>query len=471
MADDAAEHASAPPDASAALTRLVAVVIDAGDARWSAGDRAGAVQLWRGVSGPGSAQHSDATDIMLRVRLLPVSGNLGPLWLERPLDRAMQRCADLAYGEPAAQPDSPAAWCRVAMADYDLWMPTIAGADPRRVEGDLVMLKGWAPADARIAASTAARAPFPGTWVLGWGVSVVPGAGAGVGLHFVHPDVGFQGHRLALDGSVDTLGGFSVSGSFAERPSRRSLVARAVGANVRGTAWGAGRGDSPAAYAWQTVQVAAGFASTFGRFSAAGGGEVRWDHASVGGDSGIDASGGAAVGPWANVRWSGPVELRLAGEVNGTQAGPAFALVTGSVRGAVAGRGEHAPRAGKVVARALGEVATDGPFYRLPSAGGSTLLRGAPAGRYRGPLLAGAQVEYRHVVYGPVYTAAFADAAWVSGWTPAPFLDDAHVSFGGGVRLVLPPGDLNTTRIDFGVVPGFDGTVSWGLVLGWGEAF
>lgn len=469
MADDAGEHAPAPLEAPQAA--LDAAVIDAGDAKWRAGDRAGAVQLWRGLSGRGAATHSDATEVMLRVRLLPVSGNLGPLWLEPPLDRAMQRCGDLAYAVSRPAPESPAAWCRVAMADYDVWMPAIAGADPRRVEGDLAMLRGWAPADARIAAAAAARAPFPGTWVLGWGVSVAPGAGAGVGLHFVHPDLGFEGHRLALDGSVDTLGGFSLSGSFAERPSRRSLVVRVAGGNLRGTAWGAGRGDTPAAYAWQTVQGAAGFASTFGRLSVAGGGEARWDHAIVGGDSGIDASGGAAVGPWANARWSGPVDLRLAGDVNGTQAGPAFAMVTGSVRGAVVGRGEHAPRAGKVAWRALGEVATDGPFYRLPSAGGSTLLRGAPAGRYRGPVLAGAQVEYRHVVYGPVYAAAFADAAWVSGWTPAPFLDDAHVSFGGGARLVLPPGDLNTTRVDFGVVPGLDGTVSWGLVLGWGEAF
>jgi hypothetical protein len=376
---------------------------------------------------------------------------------------------------------SPSDWCRVAMADYDLWMPAIAGADPARVPGDLASLAGWAPADERVAAAGAAvgsagrpvgsENPFPGTWVLGWGVAVAPGAGAGVGLHFLHPDLGFQGMRLGFDAAVDTLGGFSLAGSFSERPSHRSLVVRASGGNLRGAVWGDGNGDADegAAYAWQTAQGAAGFSSTYGRVSFAGGGEARWDHAVVYDPPGAlpDAAGGAAVGPWASVRWSGPIDVRLAGEVNGTQAGPAFALATAGVRVAIRGREEMA---GQVVGRLIGQASTAGPFFRLPSAGGSTLLRGAPAGRYRGPLLVGAQVEYRHVIYGPVKTA-FIDTAWVSAWQAEPIGDDLHLSAGAGLRLVLPPADLNTTRIDVGVVPGLDGAFTWGVVVAWGEAF
>ncbi len=448
--------------------------IERGDAAWVRGERALAVRNWRGLLGR-TGSVADAVDVMLRVRLLPVSGNLGPLWLERPLDNAMGRCADLAYGDPGAGPDTPAAWCRVAMADYDLWMPTIAGADPTRVPADLATLAGWAPADQRIAAAAGRAAasglnPFPGSWVLGWGLSVAPGSGAGVGLHFMHPDLGFRGDRLGLDGAVDTLGGFALGASFSQRSSHLALVARATGANLRGAVWG--DDDAAAVYAWQTAQVAAGFSSTLGRLVLAGGGEGRWDHASVGLiDRPPNTGGGFALGPWASLRWSGPLDVRVGGEVNGTQAGAGFALGSASVRGAIVGRGEHADRAGQAVARVLGEVSTDGPFFRLPSAGGSTLLRGAPSGRFRGPLLAGAQVEYRHVIYGPVGGVAFVDGAWVSDRAPSPFRDDAHVSFGAGVRLVLPPADLNTTRIDVGVVPAFDGTVTWGVVVAWGEAF
>lgn len=482
--DALVEATHAPDSGPAQALRLACVYAEltrAGDERWANGDRAGAVQIWRGQMRLPDA-YTDATKIMLRVRLLPVSGSLAPLWLERPLDTAMQRCADLAYADPGAGPNTPAAWCRVAMADYDLWMPDIAGADPARVAGDLASLAGWQPADERIARAGAAGGPeggsgseenpFPGTWVLGWGVAVAPGAGAGVGLHFLHPDVGFQGMRLGFDAAVDTLGGFSLAGSFSERPSHRSLVVRASGGNLRGAVWGDGNGDADegAAYAWQTAQSAAGFSSTYGHLVLSGGGEGRWDHAVVYDPPGAvpDAGGGAAVGPWASVRWSGPIDVRLAGEVNGTQAGPAFALATAGVRVAIRGREE---RAGQVVGRVIGQASTEGPFFRLPSVGGSTLLRGAPAGRYRGPLLVGAQVEYRHVIYGPVKTAVFIDTAWVSAWQAEPSADDLHLSAGAGLRLVLPPADLNTTRIDVGVVPDFGGTVTWGVVVAWGEAF
>lgn len=115
--------------------------IEEADAAWFAGHRAEAVKAWRQEldSLAGNEHDLDAQEVMLRVRLLPLSGNLGPLWLEGTLTAAVARCEEAASD-----------WCRVAEADYDLWMPRIAGADPRRVAADLASLQGWAPADERI---------------------------------------------------------------------------------------------------------------------------------------------------------------------------------------------------------------------------------------------------------------------------------------------------------------------------------
>ena len=495
VAEEVAEEVAEPPvrEDSPQLVALAEA-----DTAWRAGDRRTAVLAWRDLlSRVEASPEGDALELMVRVRLLPLAGTIGPLWLEAPLRAAVSRCDDVIADTPAsgASMGTVADWCRVAEADYDIWMPRIAGADPRRVPADLQALSGWAPADERIAQANALAAarsgqagpvaqaeraaqagqppdspnPWPGTWVLGWGVSVAPGLGAGLGLHFVHPDLRYEGHRLSLDGRVDSLGGFAVSSSFAERASRRSLVARASGGNLRGVVWGNGRGTDAeaAAYTWQTAQAAAGFASTRGDWVLSGGGEGRWDHA-VTSDQAVDASGGFGVGPWARATWSGPVRLSLAAEVTGQQAGPAFALGSFDVRKGIA-VGED--RQMKVVGRLLGEVSTDGPFYRLPSAGGATLLRGAYTGRYRGPFLAAAQIELRRQMFGALQGALFADGAWVSDWGSAVTLDDLHVSAGGGVRLVLPPSDLNVTRLDVGFVPTADGTVTWGLVIAWGQAF
>jgi hypothetical protein len=99
----------------------------------------------------------------------------------------------------------------------------------------------------------------------------------------------------------------------------------------------------------------------------------------------------------------------------------------------------------------------DAIFWRLPGAGGSQLLRGQASGRYRGSLLS-LQAEFRYPIIGPLWGAAFADSAWIE--------EGLHWSSGGGLRLVLPPAGLNTTRLDLGFGEG-----SWGVVLGWGEAF
>ncbi len=457
--------------------------LDDADAKWASGDRLTAVRIWRALLAGTETEGTDglpadALTVMLRVRLLPISGNLGPLWLEGPLDAAVARCDRVLSG-----PAGPGAdWCRIAQADYDLWMPGIAGAHPAQVQKDLTPLAGWAPADTRIAAAkahlhsakgAASPNPWPGTWVLGYGISIVPGSGVGFGLHFVDPDLGFEGHRLSLDGDVDSLGGFEVAGSFIQRASTRSLIGRALGGNLRGDVWGAGRGPDAAetSYNWQTAQAASGIASTHGPLVVEGGGEVRWDRAEVVAPMpALDRDGGLAGGPWAAVTWSGPARVSVAGDVDGMAGAPLFAMGSVDVRKNL----PIAATGGRVVGRLLEETSTDGPFYRLPSAGGSNLLRGAPAGRWRGPLLAAAQLEYRQHLFGALQGALFVDSAYVgglpgAGWAPS--LSDAHVSVGGGVRLVLPPSDLNVTRIDVGFVPNPDGTVSAGIVVGWGQAF
>ena len=495
--------------------------LDEADRSWFAGDRSAAVHGWKRLlakpapqaapapTAPQAPQAQASTDLdgdalesMVRMRLLQVAGNLGPLWLEAPLDRALFACSGTV--DRGDRFGSPASWCRIADADYELWMPKIAGADPRRIPDEIGHLKGWAPADARLAKAAAASAPrapggtaelappaapiqnpWPGTWVLGWGFSVAPGAGVGVGLHFVHPDLGWEGHRLALDASGDTLGGFWLQAGFSERASPRSLVARAAGGNLRGAAWDGPDGDEAFGYALQTVQGSAGVSSTHDHWVLAGGAEARWD--SVDGGPDAPAPARTAVGPWASLRWSGPVDLRVSGDINGVQGAPPFALASVDVRrvsSLQSGRASGRASIGTIAARAVAQVATDGPFYRLPSAGGNTLLRGEPAGRYRGPLLAGLQVEYRRPLYGPIHAALFVDGAFVTDYktgsmtgnktgsmTGSNSLERAHISAGGGVRLVLPPADVNVTRIDVGVAPHVDGTVSWGVVVGWGEAF
>jgi len=46
--------------------------------------------------------------------------------------------------------------------------------------------------------------PDPGTWTLGAGIAAAPGAGAGLAVRFVHPDLGGRRHRLDLAIAADT---------------------------------------------------------------------------------------------------------------------------------------------------------------------------------------------------------------------------------------------------------------------------
>jgi len=104
---------------------------------------------------------------------------------------------------------------------------------------------------------------------------------------------------------------------------------------------------------------------------------------------------------------------------------------------------------------ALGEM----PAIRLPTVGGSSVLRGARPGSLRGRWTAAAEAELRYPVWGPLWVAAFGGGAAVEG-------SGIHPGGGAGVRWVLPPQPRNTVRLDLGVTD-----VGVELVVAYGEAF
>lgn len=123
-------------------------------------------------------------------------------------------------------------------------------------------------------------------------------------------------------------------------------------------------------------------------------------------------------------------------------------------------------RAGVVAVQAFGE-ATGGtvPFDRLPQLGGSRVLRGYLAGRFRDRNLASAQIEYRSPSWRRAGFVLFA-----TGGSVAPSLDalaDAprRTTWGAGFRYALNADRLNL-RIDHG-----RGRGSHGTYITVGEAF
>ena len=121
----------------------------------------------------------------------------------------------------------------------------------------------------------------------------------------------------------------------------------------------------------------------------------------------------------------------------------------------------YLPLAGFVIAgRGHAEIANaSAPFFRLPSAGGADILRGAPYGRYRGAKLAAIDIELRRMLTGPVEGVLFGAAAVVSNW-------GMHPTAGFGIRLLLPPTRTDGVRLDVGF-----SEEGWALSTGWSEAF
>jgi hypothetical protein len=285
----------------------------------------------------------------------------------------------------------------------------------------------------------------------------------GLAVRFVHPDLAWKGHRLEVLGSADTRGGFAATGTLVVAPGAGGGEAGARGgeAGTRGgetgtrsrPAWVFGAGASRAVADRWEGGVATRYALGAARLSAAVAPRFGGVATSLGVVGRAEWYDGAAllVGPTASVSvGDAAARVRLSGEVD--VGAYTHAVVSVDVRGApdVLG-GTLAMRLGAT------HVPTDSPFYRLPTAGGTDLLRGLAAGRFRDETLLAAQVEYRHALWGPLHAAVFVDSAHVEGW---------HLTGGGGLRLVLPPGRDNVTRLDVGVGP-----EGWGVVAGWGEAF
>ena len=420
--------------------------VSRGDLAWWHGDRGEAVEAWRlALDQADEAPAGRAAEAMARVRLLQVGGNFAPFVHERPLDRALAAC-------PEREP-----WCAVARADWELFMPAFTGADPTHVAQILAGSPLTGPAEARRVAAGANPAglsgeldgmgqgivdtgrrlpPRPGTWTLGLGVGGAPGAGVGGVVRFVHPDVAWSAHRLDTYAAVDSRGGGLLSGTFthASRWQVSAFAARSVGEVYLS--------DGPRTYALGTLRGGVAWVPQWKDLSLSLGGAVRAD----------------AMQSWAVV--AGPTVRVTIGERT------LYTSVAGE-----AGFGDYShlgitwdtrafPKVlgGTLAMRGVAwHVPTDSPFYRLPSAGGADVLRGASAGRWRAATVAAAQIEYRHMVYDPLGVAVFTDTAWVGS---------THVTAGFGLRLSLPPEDTNVTRIDIGFGPG-----TWGVVAAWGEAF
>jgi len=455
--------------ADAALRRLAEA-----DEAWWRGDRGAAKRGWReALAEAGTSTRGRAVEAMARVRLLQVSGTFGPFVHERRLREALGVCLD---EEP---------WCAIARADEQLWMPAFTGADPKRVPGLLAGSPLQAPAAARIAVATGDRTalravnpadldgvgrgvlatdrqrpPDPGTWTLGVGLSGAPGAGVGLSVRYIDPDLAWHAHTLSLSASADSLGGFSVDGSFTSAAGRGAVAGVLAGGvgRGRGYRW---VGDTAETYALDVARGSAGVSGRDGRLGWALGGSGRVER--LGSWDGAEAPWGAVAGPYGALTvGDGRGWARLSGEA----AGGAYTHVGVSVDVRA-----YPPVAGGTLAlRGLGTVVpTSGsPFYRWPSAGGSSLLRGAPAGWLRGPVLVAGQAEYRHPLVGPLEAAAFVDVVRVESVNAegATAGDVPRWTAGAGVRLVLPPEKTNVTRVDVGVGPG-----TWGVVVGWGQAF
>lgn len=413
--------------------------LDAGDAAWRQGDRKTARADWRQA-----AQAEDpAVEAMARARLLRVSGNLGWMVHGPRADRALARC-------PGADP-----WCDLAEVDLTLTLRDL-GLAPSNERVALLTRRASAylpePAAERSrwaedAAST--WPPGPGTWTLGVGVLGAPGLGLGGALRFVDPDLGWRRIRLDASASATSRGLAGLSAGLVT-PGR---IYGRFGLGLARTVVDLYDAESPGSL---TVEQASGLAAIGlrgDRATAWLGPQVRWDAWEGQTLAGHGAQAGARLSDP-----SGRLSLRWAGEL----ALADYALGHSSLDLRL-----HQPLGrATLAARLLGDGApwtdADTPVWRLPSAGGSELLRGAPSGRYRGPWLADGAVELREPLGASLEIAAFGELAWLPGSaSPSP-----HPGGGLGMRLVLPPRPDNTVRLDLGFTD-----AGWGLVAGWGEAF
>ena len=454
---------AAPPghDASQGLVDL-----SEGDRAWFGGDRRAAVAAWRAAVDCGEP----AAEAMARLRLLHFTGNWGMAVHGPRIDRALAAC-------PLEDP-----WCRLAEVDFQLLAPPEVGADPQQalvlavalqaeLEGPALarqlLLERDPEALARLATlprdgfgdgllhSAGAAPAYPGTWLLGVGLLGGPGVGFGGGVHFVHPDLFLRGHSLGLEAGGTTRG---------------SAWLAMAGASA-GTAYGQGDlvlsrwvqdlwvDDAPVEWRVESTQAALGPGLRLDHLRLEVGARVRWDR--------IDGVALAGHGPelalaldhrrgWGASRrgWYLASDWRSALGVLGSDYD--HLLGGAEARGYAPGPWETV-----IAGRLQAERAFVGgvPWYLEPTAGGAEILRGAPAGRYRGRSLAAADLEWRRMIAGPLEGVVFGCGAWVegTGW---------HPGGGLGLRLLMPPRQLNVVRLDVAV-----SDAGWAVTTGWGETF
>jgi hypothetical protein len=443
-----ADSPAPPADTSAPPAPIAR--IGEGDLAWWRGDRGAAVAAWKDalatVRGDPAAT-SRAAEAMARVRLLQFSGSIGPFVHEGPLDRALADC-------PASEP-----WCAIAEADWNLWMPAFTGADPTRVAAvvrdsplvgpalarrvvageDPALLAGHDDLDGMgrgIRETGKARPWSPGTWSLGIGVGGAAGEGVAGIVRFSHPDVAWRAHRVDLAASLDTRGGGALATTLttASRWQFSASGARQVGDLVVG--------DERSTYALGSVRGGVAWLPRGQGWSGQIGLGARTDT--------LGAEWMPVAGPFGSAAISdGTVWSRVSVETGfGAYTHVGFGWDT---RGfPKVGGGVFAWRVAY-----FGVPTPESPFFRLPSAGGSEVLRGVPAGRWRDESMFAAQAEYRRTFWDPLGFDVFVDTADVEGW---------HATAGGGLRLTLPGNQV--TRVEVGWCP-----ESWGVVAGWGDAF
>lgn len=413
--------------------------LDAGDAAWRAGDRQMARADWKLA-----AQAEDpALAAMAEARLLRVSGNLGWMVHGPRADRALAACA-------GADP-----WCDLAEVDLALTLRDLGlaplGERPEQLTRRAATTLPEPAAERQRWAEDAASAwpPGPGTWTLGVGVLGGPGLGVGGALRFINPDVRFKAVRLDASALL-TSRGVAGLGAGLLTPGR---IHGRFGLELRRGVVDLYDGDSARSL---VVTSAEGWAALGLR----GERSALW----LGPQGRVDAFEGrmlAGHGAVAGGRLDGPsdhLSLRGSGEL----ALADYALG----RGSLDLRARLPLGRTTLASRLLGDGApwtdADTPLWRLPSVGGSELLRGAPAGRYRGPWLLDGALELREPLGSSLEIAAFTELAWLPGSAePSP-----HPGGGLGLRLSLPPRPDNTVRLDLGFTD-----AGWGLVAGWGEAF
>lgn len=436
--------------------------ISEGDAARYAGDRVSAREHYRAAA----ESEDPAAQAMAHLRLMQMSGNFGMMAHGPKLDRALYT-------------DSRDPWLYLAWADFHLMLPPQLGGDPevaaRWAQAAMEALPG--PALARMYLATGdpdvlaeleateerdglgdalvdhagELPPQPGTWMFSLGFAGAPGAGFGGGVSFVHPDLALRGWQLSVGAFANTRGGYVGTWSV-QSP---------------GTLYGHNSGT--AARTWIDVYDDAGVPtrSQMDLYQATLG--PGWSHGpwrlSVGMRARWDSLEGAPLkpshGPFASARFdktSGWGKTRRGGwasaSIDHSQWG--YAHTSYHLRSA-----GYLPFAKGVVAGRLtwDHELQDAPVYRLPSAGGSDLHRGAWTGRYRAPRIATADLEQRWMVWGPLELAVFGNVAWVD-------LEELHPAGGFGVRLIMPPEELNVLRLDFAWSDS-----DFGVYVAYGETF